>query len=53
MPKIKINPAVVILVLAVSNLFMACSSKLVNHRRLNANEYQVRHGDVLEIKFDY
>jgi len=53
MPNIKINPAVVILVLAVSNFFMACSGKLVDHRRLNANEYQVRHGDVLEIKFDY
>ncbi len=53
MPKIKINPAVVILGLAVSIFFMACSDKLVNHRRLNANEYQVRHGDVLEIKFDY
>lgn len=53
MPKIKINPAVVILVLAVSNFFMACSGKLVNRGRLNANEYQVGHGDVLEIKFDY
>ncbi len=53
MPKIKVNPAIVILVLAVSNFFMACSGKLVNQGRLKANEYQVRHGDVLEIKFDY
>jgi len=40
-------------VLAVSNFFMACSSQLVNTARLERREYQVRRGDVLEIKFDY
>ena len=53
MPRIKINFTSIVLMLAFSSFFMACSSKLVNQRQLRANEYQVRQGDVLEIKFDY
>ncbi len=53
MPKNKINLTFIVLMLAFSSFFMACSGKLINHQYLKANEYQVRHGDVLEIKFEY
>jgi len=53
MRNFKVNYAIMLFVLAVSNFFMACSSQLVNTARLERREYQVRRGDVLEIKFDY
>ncbi|MCH7681176.1 polysaccharide biosynthesis/export family protein [candidate division KSB1 bacterium] len=53
MPNIKVNSAIIVFVLAISNFFMACSSQLVRTTGLESNGYQVRRGDVLEIKFDY
>ena len=53
MLNIKINSTIIISVLAFSNFFMACSSQLVKTTRLERSKYQVRRGDVLEIKFKY
>jgi len=53
MPNIKVNPAIIIFMLAISNFFMACSSQLLKTTRLESSQYQIRRGDVLEIKFEY
>ena len=53
MLKIKINATSIVLILSFSSFFMACSGRLVNQRHFKTNEYQVRQGDILEIKFDY